>query len=199
MGARLYSPSFPVPVIPLSPWIRSACALAAGSLLAACTSGAPRLREGERCRVTLRDQRTQSAFHLVNEEFGPREAYYSRQRDEAATKVLVDDVMQVLLDRLEEQGFGGIATAGEPAASPSGGSYVLTVERGGITRSVRRQASDPQERAAAIVKMVADFREFYDGTHALQTVVNPEGREYFERVKQNLDATNRRSDRPQGS
>ncbi len=173
--------------------------LAAASLLAACASGAPRLREGERCRVTLRDRRTQSAFHLVNEAYGPREAYYSRRRDDAATKVLVGDVMQLLLDRLEGQGFGEFATAGEPEGGPKAASYVLTVERGGITRSVLRQANDPAGRATAIVRMVADFREFYDGTNSLQTVVNPEGPEYFERVKQNLDAVNRRSDRPQGS
>ncbi|MGH7152266.1 MAG: hypothetical protein ACREIU_16285 [Planctomycetota bacterium] len=189
----------PSPVIPSTLWIQSAFGLASAGLLAGCASSSTRLHEGERCRVTLRDRRTQSAFHLVNEAYGPREAYYSRRRDDAATKVLVGDSMQILLDRLEEEGFGGFATAGESDAGPAGGSYALTVERGGIARSVRRMASDPEDRAAAIVRMVADFREFYDGTNALQTVVNPEGPDYFERVKQNLDATNRRSDKPQGS
>lgn len=151
--------------------------------------------------MTLRDRRTGNSFHLVNEAYGPREAFYSRQREDAATKVLPrPDSMQYLLDRLEECGFGGLASPGEaPSQAPGAGSYSITVERGGTVRSVVRGASDPPERAESIGAMVNVFREVYDGTYAAQTILNPGGADYFERAKRKLEQTKRTGAQPPGA
>lgn len=168
------------------------------ALLAACSSG-PRLAEGEKCRIVLHDARTDSRFVLVNEAFAPRAAFYSQPREEAATKVLSKGMMEYLLGRLEAAGLSKVASAGDAPSAPDGSwTLALTVERAGGTRRAIRRRGDPPEAAAALSRVVAEFREVYDSTFGAQAVENPEGREYFDRVQKILEEKRRASGTPQG-
>ena len=171
------------------------------ALFAACSSE-PRLAEGEKCRIILHDARTGSHFVLVNEIFAPREAFYSRTREEAATKILSNDSIGYLLGRLESAGFSRYASTGEaPGAGGNGEAswlYAVTVARGGLARTALRRRGDPPEAATALAKMMQDFREVYDSTNQFQSIENPQGRDYFREIQRVLEERRRSGATPQG-
>lgn len=157
-------------------------ALAALFLLAGCASSAS-YRVGMPCEVKLRDYRSGLTMTIRSESHPSTQRAASNE----ASKTIKDDLMELLVRRMDEEGFSARARPGGlPGAAFPGSLYGLSLEIPGSSRSLLRNKGSNPEEAAAVVKMTAVFREFYDGAFQAQSVGTP-GTKLFDEAQKKLE------------
>lgn len=164
----------------------AAALLAAGLLLAACSGAGTRAdaKGNARLRVTMRDYGLTQRFELASESHTDRLAYYSRVRGDASRKVQTDEVMELLVDQLDADGFARYA---QPGRAPSGGgaalSRALEVEAGDVTSHWVIGSGSPVAERKAFNACLETFLGLYNVSASYQTVENPHGHEFFEHAQ----------------
>ena len=147
---------------------------------ASCASSGAEI-SGDELRVTLRNYRAGQNFELVSESHTDRVEYYSTPRDDAARKVVEDDMVAALIGELDKRGF---RKQGEVGRAPSQGGSLLTwgleIDRGGpVEHWIIGQGTEPDE-LLRFQEGVQVFLELYNNVISFQTIENPEGRNYFD-------------------
>lgn len=161
----------------------AAALLCAAALFAACSGAGTRADAGKgaRLRVTMRDYGLAQVFELASESHTDRLAYYSSVRSSASRKVQTDDVMELLVDQLDSDGFERYA---QPGRAPSSGgaalSRALEIEAGDVTSHWVIGSGSPVAERKAFNECLETFLGLYNVSASYQTVENPHGHEFFE-------------------
>lgn len=166
---------------PAHPVLARLCCL--GAILLASCAGATASADGggERLRVLLQDYSAGQHFELASESHTDRVAYYSEVRSEAARKIQTDEVLALLVDELERQGFAEHAQAGRaPTRAGSAVTRALEIEDGDTTRHWLIGNGSPLEERKAFNECLAQFLDLYNISASFQTIDNPRGPEFFE-------------------
>lgn len=144
------------------------------------------------CAVKLHDYRSGLTMEIRNESHTPAAAQYGKPAQNGAVKIVKDDLMELLLRRLDEEGFAERARPAALPVSPAAGAlYGIGVELPGAKRSMLRTPGADPKYAAALVKMTAVFREFYDGTFQAQSV-GSQGAKLFEEEQKKLESKSKK-------
>lgn len=160
--------------------------LCASVLLAACSGTGTRASAtgedgGVRLCVTMRDYGTAQVFELASESHTDRLAYYSKVRNDASRKVQTDEVMELLVDQLDSDGYQRYAQPGRaPSAGGAALSRALEVEAGDVTSHWVIGGGSALEERKAFNTCLETFLGLYNVSASYQTVENPHGHEFFE-------------------
>ena len=148
------------------------------TLDSACANGEPALDHLVRQTFALQRQH----FELASESHTDRVTYYSELRSEAARKIQTDEVMALLVEEIENDGFERYAQEGR---APSRGGEAVTraieIENGDRTEHWLIGNGSSVEERKAFNECLTEFLEMYNISASFQSVANPVGHEYFDR------------------
>ena len=164
----------------------SLCALVVGCASSSSPSGSGGAADdGARMRVTLRDYKGGNVFELVSESHTNRVDYYSAARADASRKIQTDEVMEVLIEELEKQGFKSHRQEGR---GPSQGGAVISwgieVEEGPRTDHWVVGKGSAIDEIQAFSECRDAFLQLYNITASYQAIENPEGKQIFQKPPQ---------------
>jgi hypothetical protein len=132
--------------------------------------------------VTLHDFKTGERFELASESHTDRVEYYSDERDDAARKVVNDEIMAAFVGELGSQGFTARARTGRAPRIGTGEVIRWGLEIDGDTNQAHwlvGTGSRPDEWQA-FQRCRDMFLELYNFTVSYQAVENASGKGYFD-------------------
>lgn len=116
---------------------------------------------------------------LHNESLSPRSKTYSQSTNQNTTKVISDDLMEVMVHRLEDLGFYEGAQSGNLPTTPIPGALAgISIRIDQQSKVLVRSATMPAKNLKNFNEMVQSFRQIYDGTFQAKSI-DKKGKEVF--------------------
>ncbi|MHC4892218.1 MAG: hypothetical protein ACYTFV_02430 [Planctomycetota bacterium] len=159
---------------------RALLAAVGGLLVAACSSTGS--SAGTPARVTYRqfaDSAT-NELELRSESHTDRLEFSSTPRSNAATKIMRDDFMQVLLDGFDDEGYSDFARPGPGPKTASGDiKKVIEIDRDGVITHVATSRDSSPAESNLMARLTAGFFSAYNATKSYQTIEDANDRSIF--------------------